>query len=936
MEIRIYKLSDQEFGSSEEVIHYLEKDLPNLGGRFLIRSNKNVKDGEHIAIFKWKNRFLGQAYAIKKIIGLQGYPGKDKTFISKNGEEKEYEAQILFDINSIWIYEGEFLIEDYENLKKYINPRPFTNKVEDINDYLTFLKDILSFSNSNIIKKLPNYLKSKKLLREIKELISNDINKEKQEIIDEDFDEIIGVIVKIAWSANGWVGFDKKGSKNKEKYGYDFVKKSGLAYEWWAFDENFDDDCYYARIQFNQDPAKFPKNGLVLFISKNIYDNKTYFVGFYGKAKFGYFDSNIIVKNLIPENYIPQFDKENSEHAKALFEVYKANVKGKKSLSTIFDKEAYISIESGDIGIKKFGQASHYYIGEKSGYKKIFAKKLLEKAKSKHEELLSESIDDKKKSNIKNIVSKIENILANYFPDKTQEVNYWRINIGEKIEDWDFLVEDSKIGIGFSSEHIKDKLFKYKSQEELKNDLIKIKNEKNLNIDPPSAASQIWSFLKEIHKGDIIIANKGFQILGLGEAGEDIWFDKEYPEHPLMRKVNWIKVFNPVKITKDLEPYFRGTVKKLSEDIYKSIMKIIPEDVRIEFSERLEKIDQILEYKKQIILYGPPGTGKTYYARLYSRYKCKKKFYHLKYNNSHKENELIEHIQYLTFHPAYSYEEFIEGLKPVIDNEDNGKIYYNVEEGLFKKACRDAFNILLDHCKIDNYWNPDEDLPELRENDKEKIKNALKLNRFPKIFIIIDEINRGDISRIFGELITLIEADKRLFAKEEIIVKLPYSKKKFGIPPNLYIIGTLNTADRSIALLDFALRRRFGFIEFMPNYERLKEELMSKKKIDPRIANLRTLSINAIKAINERIAEEYDRDHQIGHSYLICLKDEENYEKSLEKLRIIWVSEIIPLLNEYFYNNEEKLKKILNYINLDDFEDGDIIQILNQIVKNND
>ena len=175
--------------------------------------------------------------------------------------------------------------------------------------------------------------------------------------------------------------------------------------------------------------------------------------------------------------------------------------------------------------------------------------------------------------------------------------------------------------------------------------------------------------------------------------------------------------------------------------------------------------------------------------------------------------------------------------------------------------------------------------------------------------LIIDEINRGDVSKIFGELITLIEEDKRVGNKYQMKITLPYSKEPFGVPNNLYIIGTMNTADRSIALLDTALRRRFDFEEIMP-----RPELLGGKVVEG--INLQTL----LARINERITNKYDRDHQIGHSYLMGVNTKEQLERAYK-------NRILPLLNEYFYNESKTVAEILN-CSEDELKTGDFISIL--------
>jgi Cdc6-like AAA superfamily ATPase len=226
------------------------------------------------------------------------------------------------------------------------------------------------------------------------------------------------------------------------------------------------------------------------------------------------------------------------------------------------------------------------------------------------------------------------------------------------------------------------------------------------------------------------------------------------------------------------------------------------------------------------------------------------------------ERTIEQFCTFVTFHQSYGYEDFIEGLKPVVN--DNGDVSYKVEAGVFKEISERAR-----HDPENNY------------------------------VLVIDEINRGNIAKIFGELITLIEDDKRSEAnKKGLSVKLPYSKTEFSVPSNLYILGTMNTADRSIALLDIALRRRFTFLEIMPDYSIIE-------------FNVGGVNIDSLlEGLNITISALIDRDHQIGHSYFCDLADlEEDLAK--DKLYFIWYKKIIPLLQEYFYNDWEQLKLIL-------------------------
>ena len=274
------------------------------------------------------------------------------------------------------------------------------------------------------------------------------------------------------------------------------------------------------------------------------------------------------------------------------------------------------------------------------------------------------------------------------------------------------------------------------------------------------------------------------------------------------------------------------------------------------------QIKKEFNFPLNTILYGPPGTGKTYNSVFYSVgiiekdesiFKLKDNDDVLKKFKEYKDRNLIK---FITFHQSYGYEDFIEGIRPQLGNESK-ELKYKLHSGIFKDMCKRA------------------------KNDKEN-----------NYVLVIDEINRGNISKIFGELISLIEPSKREGEKEEMEVILPYSKEKFTIPKNLYIIGTMNTADRSIALLDIALRRRFNFIEIMPEYSILKE--VENIKVDL-----------LLSSINEKIEFLLDREHTIGHSYFLNIS-------TFEELVKVFKNSIIPLLQEYFYDDFEKIKTIFS------------------------
>lgn len=534
---------------------------------------------------------------------------------------------------------------------------------------------------------------------------------------------------------------------------------------------------------------------------------------------------------------------------------------------------------------------------------------------------------------------------------------YWLFAPGENASKWDEFYESGIMGLGW------DKLGdiqQYNNREEIRLALIEAyggggskKNNVNANYD----------FVHTINLGDIIIVKKGrSDLLGYGEVASNYIYDENRLDYNSIRKVdwklkgNWRVDFNLVlKTLTDITSY--STDDEKYNTYYERLMGIMTSE-----NPSLEN-----SYPINSILFGAPGTGKTYtlkrdyfpkytiseksitpeayfedvvsgltwwqvialsllemgtskvndilenkwvskkanlsesknvratiwgnlqfhtiiesetvnYTQRQSPYifnKTKDKKWELIVAELKEQapeiydildsvnkfepnpNKEIKHYVFTTFHQSFSYEDFIEGIKPVIE-EGKEELTYQIENGIFKELCLKA------------------------QNDP--------ANRYA---IFIDEINRGNVSAIFGELISLIEPDKRLGAENELKVKLPYSKREFGVPKNVDIYGTMNTADRSVEALDTALRRRFSFIEMQPEPKVLSDS-------DYQDVDLKQL----LEIINQRIEILIDKDHQIGHSYFIGIKN-------LEELKLVFKDKIIPLLEEYFYGDFGKIGLVL-------------------------
>ena len=380
---------------------------------------------------------------------------------------------------------------------------------------------------------------------------------------------------------------------------------------------------------------------------------------------------------------------------------------------------------------------------------------------------------------------------------------------------------------------------------------------------------RVFKHFYEAKPGDLVIAYESspvLQIVAIGrvvsETDGEVLYIRKIEE--LLSPVPYTEILNNPNL-KESEPVMnrcQGSLFRLSEDEYEEIMRLIrrdnPEPVEDEEEEteentiysdedflndvymdmhQLQTLKSLLNRKKNLILQGAPGVGKTFAAK------------RLAYAIMGEKDE--DRAKIIQFHQNYSYEDFVMGYKP---NAEKG---FSLVNGIFYDICQQA-----------------------------------KLHHDVPYFLIIDEINRGNLSKIFGELLQLIEADYR-----DSPIQLAYNKQRFSVPSNLYLIGMMNTADRSLAMIDYALRRRFSFYEMKPAFEDSGFRAYIEEKHDPHLKNL----VKALIELNKVIAEDDSLGNGfcIGHSYLCNL--EGNYD-----LECIVEYDIIPMLREYWFDNEER------------------------------
>ncbi|MDQ2629113.1 MAG: AAA family ATPase [Actinomycetota bacterium] len=386
-------------------------------------------------------------------------------------------------------------------------------------------------------------------------------------------------------------------------------------------------------------------------------------------------------------------------------------------------------------------------------------------------------------------------------------------------------------------------------------------------------ANELWT-LRELQPGDTVIANRGTtEVLAVGtvnDVGYKFRTDRQEYQHTV--GIDWDasagKKIDPVKA------WATTTVSKVPAALFRQLFGTVPPKP-IAADQSYLDLENALIRRGQVILCGPPGTGKTYMARRAAVWLLEGGSGSEGANalladedalSTHEgalskpptNSEKAARLTRVTFHPSYTYEDFLEGFRP--RQSDSGTMQLELTDGIFKRVCDTARNDL-GHTYV----------------------------------VLIDEINRGNIPKIFGELITLIEKDKR-----GTTFQLPQSGDHFSVPANVHIIGTMNTADRSIHLLDTALRRRFQFIELLPDSEKLEGQTVG------------SLDLRAfLDGLNDLVRDKFGRDKQIGHA--LFYQDGKVIDTP-EAFASVFRYELLPLLQEYLYNDYQALGDILGSV----------------------
>ena len=448
--------------------------------------------------------------------------------------------------------------------------------------------------------------------------------------------------------------------------------------------------------------------------------------------------------------------------------------------------------------------------------------------------------------------------------EDSNAVHYWLYAPGHGSEKWDEFYNNGIMAIGWGE--IGD-LSKFSDKNQMK---AKMKADFDPERSYKNAALATWQFAKEMKPGDIVFVKRGMrQIIGRGIIESDYIYDASQPDgYNNIRKVKWIDkgewehpwhqavvktltdITQYTEYVRNLNSLFENDQEEMEEKeiVYPpySVENFLNEVYMSE--EEYNTLVELILVKKNVILQGAPGVGKTFAAR------------RLAYSMMGVQDS--ERVMMVQFHQSYSYEDFIMGYRPT---ENGGFV---LKKGPFYNFCKKA------------------------ENDSDN-----------DYFFIIDEINRGNLSKIFGELFMLVEADKRAKVKLQLL----YSDEKFSVPENVYIIGMMNTADRSLAMLDYALRRRFAFYEMKPGFDNEKFVEYRMNLNNPKFNKL----IDVVQSLNNAIVtdESLGGGFKIGHSYFCNIK-----EINESRLSNIVEYELIPMLKEYWFDEPTKVKDWSNLL----------------------
>jgi 5-methylcytosine-specific restriction protein B len=456
---------------------------------------------------------------------------------------------------------------------------------------------------------------------------------------------------------------------------------------------------------------------------------------------------------------------------------------------------------------------------------------------------------------------------------------YWRIGtrLGGTDSRWPLMRDGGCVAVGWALiRDLSDLSYDTESKEALRALILEHYPTTPQNVGRET--QQLFNYVMALKEGDIVLPSDGKRVLGIGRILGPYSF-LPGSDAPHRRPVRWLSL---EEWTLPTTEGLRTTVHEIRTKadnliaIERRLLNIPVQNLADEGLGTAEtppalagipgRIQSILERKGQVILYGPPGTGKTYWAIRAARELAALAAFRVAYDQLTDEQRTVVSgdkqgadglVRICTFHPAYGYEDFLEGYKPVPGREE---LTFDLFDGVFKKLCRDAG------------------------------ENAAR-----RFYLIIDEINRGDIPRIFGELLTVLEKDKRGQG-----ILLPLSRERFEVPENVYVIGTMNTADRSIALLDTALRRRFGFVELMPDGKVLGDTVIEGIPLAQWLDELNT-------RIRSRLGRDA-RNLQIGHAYLL---EGGKPVTDFPRFCRILQDDILPLVQEYCYEDYDALAEIL-------------------------